>query len=108
MCKNKELTSLPVVALAKSRGYYYLYSMKLNKKTVAIFGNNQIRRLWDADKELWYFSIIDVIKTLTNSSIPKRYWSDLKNKLKDEGSEVYDKIVQLKFMAKDGKYYLTD
>ena len=50
----------------------------LNKKTVAIFGNNQIRRHWDADKELWYFSVIDVIKTLTNSSIPKRYWSDLK------------------------------
>jgi hypothetical protein len=80
----------------------------LNKKTIAIFGNSQIRRHWDADKELWYFSVIDIIKTLTNSSIPKRYWSDLKNKLKNEGSEVYDKIVQLKFMANDGKYYLTD
>lgn len=80
----------------------------LNKKTVAIFGNNQIRRHWDADKELWYFSVIDVIKTLTNSSIPKRYWSDLKNKLKDEGSEVYDKIVRLKIMAEDGKKRDTD
>lgn len=80
----------------------------LNKKTVAIFGNNQIRRHWDADKELWYFSVIDVIKTLTNSSIPKRYWSDLKNKLKDEGSEVYDKIVRLKIVAEDGKKRDTD
>jgi len=79
-----------------------------NNKVVAIFEGSQIRRHWDADKELWYFSVIDIIKTLTNSSIPKRYWSDLKNNLRNEGSEVYDKIVQLKFMAKDGKYYLTD
>ena len=99
---------MPVVVLVKSGGYYYLYSMKLNKKTVAIFGNNQIRRLWDADKELWYFSIIDVIKTLTNSSIPKRYWSDLKNSLKNEGSEVYEKIVRLKIVAEDGKKRDTD
>jgi len=78
-----------------------------NKSTV-IFNGNQIRRKWDEDKELWYFSVIDIIQVLTKSSIPKRYWTDLKGKLKQEGSEVYEKIVQLKLTAKDGKYYETD
>jgi hypothetical protein len=57
--------------------------------------------------ELWYFSIVDVIAILTDSSIPKRYWSDLKQKLKEEGSEVYDQVVHLKFSASDGKKYET-
>ncbi len=78
------------------------------KKTIAIFEGNQIRRHWDEEKELWYFSVIDMIAILTGSSIPRRYWSDLKSKLKTEGSQVYEKIVQLKFMAKDGKYYASD
>jgi hypothetical protein len=77
-------------------------------EAIAIFEGKQIRRHWDEENELWYFSISDVIRILTGSTIPKRYWSDLKGKLKKEGSEVYEKIVQLKFIAKDGKYYLTD
>lgn len=77
-------------------------------KQIAIFQGKNIRRHWDSDKELWYFSVIDVIDTLTGSSIPKRYWSDLKIKLQKEGSEVYEKIVHLKMQASDGKYYLTD
>jgi len=79
-----------------------------SQKTVATFNKNEIRRYWDNDKELWYFSVIDVITVLTDSSIPKRYWTDLKRKLYQEGSEVYDKIVHLKFKAKDGKKYATD
>jgi hypothetical protein len=75
---------------------------------VAIFQGKQIRRYWDNEKELWYFSIIDVIRVLTGSTNPRRYWSDLKIKLQKEGSEVYEKIVQLKMQAPDGKYYLTD
>jgi hypothetical protein len=78
------------------------------KKQIVIFENKQIRRHWDEVKELWYFSVIDIITVLTGSSIPRRYWSDLKNKLKNEGSQVYEKIVQLKFMATDGKYYTSD
>lgn len=80
------------------------------KKTnsIILFNQKQVRRGWDEDKELWYFSIIDVIGVLTDSTIPKRYWSDLKNKLKGEGSEVYEKIVQLKLTAFDGKKYATD
>jgi hypothetical protein len=78
-----------------------------NKK-IAIFEGNNIRRIWDDEKESWYFSVVDVITVLTGSSIPRRYWSDLKIKLTDEGSQLYEKIVQLKFQAVDGKYYLSD
>ena len=49
---------------------------------------------------MWYFSVLDIVAILTSSSIPKRYWSDLKKKLKNEGSEVYEKIVQLKLVEK--------
>ena len=75
---------------------------------IAFFQGEKIRRHWDNEKELWYFSVIDVIQTLTGSSIPRRYWSDLKIKLQSEGSELYEKIVQLKMRSSDGKYYLTD
>ena len=77
-------------------------------KVVAIFEGNQIRRHWDDTQELWFFSVIDIVLALTGSTIPRRYWSDLKNKLKTEGSEVYEKIVQLKVMAEDGKKRETD
>jgi len=77
-------------------------------KSTAIFQGNNIRRHWDADKELWCFAIIDVIKVLTHTDRPRKYWNDLKTKLKSEGSELSDKIGQLKMQAVDGKYYLTD
>jgi len=73
-----------------------------------LFEGKRIRRHWDNEKELWYFSVVDVIAVLTGSTIPRRYWSDLKIKLQKEGSEVYEKIVQLKMQATDGKYYQTD
>lgn len=80
----------------------------MSEPKIALFEGKKIRRQWDDEKELWYFSIIDVIQILTDSSIPRRYWSDLKIKLQKEGSQVYEKIVQLKMQAPDGKYYLTD
>jgi len=79
-----------------------------NKKSLLIFDQKEIRRHWDEDKELWYFSVIDVVAVLTDSTIPKRYWTDLKSKLIGEGSETYEKIVQLKMTAPDGKMRLTD
>ena len=82
--------------------------MSKKKNSVVLFHEKQVRRHWDDKKELWYFSVVDVVKILTNSSIPKRYWTDLKSKLKSEGSEVYEKIVQLKLTASDGKKYATD
>jgi hypothetical protein len=76
--------------------------------SIVLFHEKQVRRHWDDVKEFWYFSIIDVIEILTDSSTPRRYWSDLKIKLKNEGSELYEKIVQLKLTSSDGKKYLTD
>src|SRR3989344_2073429 len=73
---------------------------------IAIFNGKAIRRKLIGDK--WHFSIIDTIGVLTDSTIPKRYWSDLKIKLKEEGFELYDKIVQLKLKSGDGKEYETD
>ena len=75
---------------------------------IILFNDKQVRRHRDEDDELRYFSVVDIVSILTNSTIPKRYWSDLKNKLKNEWSEVYEKIVQLKFIAADGKKYNTD
>jgi hypothetical protein len=82
--------------------------MGKKSQSVAIFNQKEIRRHWDSRKEFWYFSIIDIIAVLTNSTIPKRYWTDLKNRLKIEGSEVYEEIVRLKIKAADGKMRLTD
>ena len=75
---------------------------------IKLFESKNVRSHYDADKEIWFFSVIDVIEILTDSSIPKRYWSDLKKKLTKEGSQLYEKIVQLKFEAADGKKYASD
>jgi len=75
---------------------------------IQLFEDKRIRTAWDDEGEEWYFSVIDVIGVLTDSKEPRRYWSDLKAKLKDEGNQLYDKIVQLKMTAKDGKKRLTD
>ena len=77
-------------------------------KAIAIFEGSQIRRHWDADRELWYFSVIDIIQVLAKTDRPRKYWNDLKTKLKTEGSELSEKIGQLKIKASDGKKYLTD
>ncbi len=78
----------------------------MNNKALVVFEGKNIRRIWH--NEQWFFSIIDIIKVLTGSSIPKRYWSDLKIKLTEEGFEPYDKIVLLKLLAEDNKLRETD
>jgi hypothetical protein len=75
---------------------------------VRLFESKNVRTQWDEIGGKWFFSVIDVIEILTGSSIPKRYWSDLKKKLIKEGSQLYENIVQLKFEAADGKKYATD
>ena len=80
-----------------------------DNSSIQLFEDQKIRTAWDAEKEEWYFSIIDVIAVLTDTANPRRYWSDLKRKLKIEGAvEVYEKIVQLKLLSPDGKKRLTD
>ena len=81
----------------------------MTKETaIKLFEQKQIRSLWNEDVEKWYFSIVDVVQILTESTIPKRYWTDLKKKLSLEGSQLYDNIVQLKMQSADGKFYKTD
>lgn len=76
---------------------------------IRLFEDSKIRTAWDAEREEWYFSIVDVIAVLTDTENPRRYWSDLKRKLKKEGAtELYEKIVQLKMPSADGKRYNTD
>ena len=73
-----------------------------------LFEGAQIRSVWDNNKEDYYFSVVDVISALTGSDRPRKYWNDLKLKLKDEGSQLSEKIGQLKMESSDGKKYLTD
>lgn len=73
-----------------------------------IFENKQIRTLWNADEEDWYFSVVDVISVLTDSPNPRKYWSVLKTRLKAEGSELTTTCSQLKMQSADRKYYKTD
>lgn len=86
--------------------------LNLNNKLETIsnlFEGKEIRSIWNSEKEEYYFSVIDVIAALTDAKIPRNYWSDIKRKLIDVGSELHEKIVQLKMKSlKDGKKYLTE
>ena len=81
--------------------------MKTQEK-IKIFEEKQVRTVWDDAQEQWYVSIIDVIEILTGTDRPRKYWNDLKKKLAAEGSELSEKIGQLKMRAADGKMRLTD
>ena len=79
------------------------------KNDIKLFEQSKIRSVYDEEKDVWYFSVIDVIAILTESERPRKYWSDLKKKLTNEGYiEVSEKIGQLKMMAPDGKMRDTD
>jgi len=78
----------------------------LNK--IQIFEEKKVRTVWDDETEEWYFSVIDVVEVLTETERPRKYWNDLKKKLLTEGSQLSEKIGQLKMLAADGKKYLTD
>ena len=80
----------------------------MEEKSIQLFDNRQIRTQWDAEREKWYFSVVDIIEILTGTDRPRKYWADLKKKLLSEGSEVSEKIGQLKMPAPDGKMRLTD
>lgn len=79
-----------------------------NEQDLAFIYDDTIRKVWHKQQKEWYFSIIDVCQVLTDSDNPKRYWSDLKIKLHNDGNEVYEDIVRLKLKASDGKMRLTD
>lgn len=74
---------------------------------IKIFEDKKVRTIWDAEQEKWFISIVDAIEALTGTDRPRKYWSDLKTKLKKEGSELSEKIGQLKIQSTDGKFYNT-
>jgi hypothetical protein len=81
----------------------------MTKETaIRLFEQKQVRSVWNDEEEKWYFSIIDVIEVLTGSDRSRKYWNDLKAKLKKEGSELSEKIGQLKLAAEDGKMRITN
>ncbi len=81
----------------------------MNKDTaIKLFESKKIRSVWDEEEEKWYFSIVDVVEILTGTDRPRKYWSDLKSKLKKEGSELSENIGQLKMAAEDGKMRSSD
>ena len=81
----------------------------MTKETaIKLFEQKQVRSVWNDEEEKWYFSIVDVIEVLTDTDRPRKYWSDLKAKLNKEGSELSEKIGQLKMAAEDGKMRVTD
>ena len=81
----------------------------MTKETaIRLFQEQKVRTQWNEAEEKWYFSVIDVIAILTDSKRPRRYWNDLKTKLNKEGSELSEKIGQLKMQAEDGKNRQTD
>ena len=73
-----------------------------------IFKGKEIRHAWISEEEEWLFSIVDIIAVLTDSPRPRKYWSDLKKRLLEEGSELSANIGQLKMQASDGKMRETD
>ena len=79
---------------------------KLDNKALVVFQGKEIRRTWFNDE--WWFSVVDIIEALTQTDRARKYWSDLKVKLTEEGFELSEKIGQLKLMSADGKFYSTD
>ena len=79
-----------------------------NNFAIQLFENRQVRVVWDAEKEKYYFSVVDIIEVLTDSPRPRKYWSALKTKLKEEGNEMSHNLGQLKLPSQDGKKRLTD
>ncbi|MEA3499875.1 MAG: Bro-N domain-containing protein [Candidatus Marinimicrobia bacterium] len=75
---------------------------------IQLFQKQKVRTHWDENEEKWYFSVVDVIEVLTDSPRPRKYWNALKTKLKEEGSELSQKLGQLKMQSSDGKFYKTD
>ncbi len=75
---------------------------------IKVFENREVRTVWNAEEEEWYFSVVDVVAVLTDSENPRKYWSVLKTRLKKEGSEVTTNCSQLKMPAPDGKMRIRD
>ena len=79
-----------------------------NKISIRFYKDNKVRAVWDEDKSQWYFSIVDIVAAITESPRPRVYWGTVKNRQKEEHSQLYSKCIQLKLTSADGKKYATD
>jgi len=80
----------------------------MKKEAIKLFEERKVRTIWDDTHEKWYFSIVDVVAILTDSSNPQTYWRVLKKRLKEEGNETVTNCNALKLKAADGKMRLTE
>ena len=80
----------------------------MGKENIQYFEDQPIRAAWDEEKEEWYFSVVDIVQVLTESADGRKYWNKLKQRLREEGSELVTNCQQLKLKASDGKKRLTD
>jgi hypothetical protein len=71
---------------------------------IKIFENKKVRSHYDSEKEIWFFSIVDIVGILTESPRPRKYWNALKTKLKNEGSELSQSLGQLKLESENGNF----
>ena len=78
------------------------------KYSIRFYKDKEVRAIWDEKNSKWWFSVIDIVWIISWSGRPRKYWSDLKSKLKSEWSELSEKVGQLKIISSDGKNYLTD
>ena len=80
----------------------------MSKISIRFYKDHEVRALWDEDKSRWYFSIVDIVAAITESPRPRVYWGTVKNRQKEEHSQLYSKCIQLKLTSADGKKYATD
>ena len=78
------------------------------KISIRFFNDREVRAIWDDEKSQWWFSVLDIVGTITESPNPRKYWSVLKTRLKKSGNELTTRCSQLKLTASDGKKYATD
>ena len=80
----------------------------MSKISIRFYKDREVRAIWDEDKSQWYFSIVDIVAAITESPRPRVYWGTVKNRQKEEHSQLYSKCIQLKLTSADGKKYATD
>ena len=79
-----------------------------NKVSIRFYKDSKVRAVWNDEQNKWFFSIVDIVAAITDSSRPRVYWGTVKNRQKVHFGELYSKCIQLKLMASDGKHYATD
>ena len=80
----------------------------MSRKSIHFYNDHEVRAVWDEDKSQWFFSIVDIVAAITGSPRPRVYWGTVKNRQKEEYSQLYSKCIQLKLSSADGKKYATD